>query len=387
MKKEDLVRGFDTCAIHARQAHDPATGAVITPIYATSTYAQEAPGIHKGFDYGRSHNPTRFAFEGAIAALEGGAGGFAFASGMAAEAAVLELLEPGSHIVTTKDVYGGTHRLFERVRRHSAKLSVTYTDLCDPAALGAVIKPETRMIWVESPSNPLLRIVDLAAIADQAKKRNILTVVDNTFASPWVQKPLDLGMDIVVHSATKYIGGHSDVVGGVAVAARQELADKIGYIQNAVGSIAGPFDSFLMHRGLKTLGVRMQRHCENAMKLAAWLESRPEVGRVFYPGLASHPQHALAKKQMRHFGGMISIELKGSRKAAEAMLKKCKLFTLAISLGGIESLIEYPAAMSHAVVPAAAQKEMGMDEGLVRLSVGIEDVHDLQADLEQALKI
>ncbi|MBI1272768.1 MAG: cystathionine gamma-synthase [Alphaproteobacteria bacterium] len=382
-----MVRGFDTCAIHARQAHDPATGAVITPIYATSTYAQEAPGIHKGFDYGRSHNPTRFAFEGAIAALEGGAGGFAFASGMAAEAAVLELLEPGSHIVTTKDVYGGTHRLFERVRRHSAKLSVTYTDLCDPAALGAVIKPETRMIWVESPSNPLLRIVDLAAIADQAKKRNILTVVDNTFASPWVQKPLDLGMDIVVHSATKYIGGHSDVVGGVAVAARQELADKIGYIQNAVGSIAGPFDSFLMHRGLKTLGVRMQRHCENAMKLAAWLESRPEVGRVFYPGLASHPQHALAKKQMRHFGGMISIELKGSRKAAEAMLKKCKLFTLAISLGGIESLIEYPAAMSHAVVPAAAQKEMGMDEGLVRLSVGIEDVHDLQADLEQALKI
>jgi cystathionine gamma-lyase len=382
--KNDLA--FDTLAIHGGQYPDPTTGAVITPIYATSTYKQDAPGVHKGFDYGRSQNPTRFAFERAIAVLEGGVSGFAFASGLAAESAVLDLLEPGAHIVAVDDIYGGTFRLFERVRKPSTGLQVSYADLGKPENFAAAIKPGTRMVWIETPTNPLLKLVDIAAVAEIAKKRGILTVVDNTFATPWIQKPLELGADIVVHSATKYINGHSDVIGGIAVSANPALAEKIGFLQNAVGAISGPFDCFLMQRGLKTLGVRMQRHCENAAALAAWLEKHPAVEHVYYPGLASHPQHNLAKRQMKNgFGGMVSIVVKGGLPKATSFLKAVRIFTLAESLGAIESLIEHPAIMTHASIPADVRKRAGIDDGLVRISVGIEDVRDLQADLEQAL--
>lgn len=379
--------GFDTNAIHAGQYPDPATGAVITPIYATSTYIQEAPGVHKGFDYGRSHNPTRFAFERAIAALEQGTAGFAFSSGLAAIGAVLELLDHGSHIISIDDLYGGSYRLFERVRKKSAGLRVDYVDLSNLETLQSTITSETKLIWVETPTNPLLKLADIEAIARIAKKHNIILAVDNTFASPYIQKPLLLGADIVVHSATKYINGHSDVIGGVAVTNREDLAEKIGFIQNAVGSIAGPFDSFLMHRGLKTLGIRMDRHCESGLALATWLEKQPGVKKVYYPGLASHPQHALAKKQMPSgYGGMISIVLEGGLERSTRFLKAVKIFTLAESLGGIESLIEHPAIMTHATIPAETRKALGIDDGLVRLSVGIENVDDLQADLAQALK-
>lgn len=379
---------FDTLAIHGGQYPDPTTGAVITPIYATSTYAQEAPGVNKGFDYGRSQNPTRFAFERAIAGLEGGAAGFAFASGMAASGAILEILEHGSHIIAVDDLYGGTYRLFERVRKHSMGLQVTYVDLTKPENLVAAIRPNTRMVWIETPTNPLLKLVDIAAVATLAKRHKLLTVVDNTFATPWVQRPLDLGVDIVVHSATKYINGHSDTIGGVAVTADSDLAEKIGFLQNAVGSISGAFDSFLMHRGVKTLGLRMQRHCDNALGLAQWLEKHPGIERVWYPGLASHPQHELAKRQMKNgFGGMISAVVKGGLPRATAFLKATRLFTLAESLGGVESLIELPAIMTYASIPAETRQKAGIVDGLVRLSVGIEDVRDLQADLEQALAI
>lgn len=378
---------FDTLAIHGGQYPDPTTGAVITPIYATSTYVQEAPGVNKGFDYGRSQNPTRFAFERAIAALESGTSGFAFASGLAAESAVLDLLEPGAHIVAVDDIYGGTFRLFERVRKLSTGLQVTYADLGKPENFAAAIKPETRLVWIETPTNPLLKLVDIAAIAEIAKKRGILTVVDNTFASPWIQNPLALGADIVVHSATKYINGHSDVIGGVVVTASAALAEKIGFLQNAVGAISGPFDCFLMQRGLKTLGLRMQRHCASAVALSAWLEKHPAIERVFYPGLPSHPQHALAKRQMKNgFGGMISAVVKGGAPRATSVLKATRIFTLAESLGAVESLVEHPPTMTHASIPAEVRKKAGIEDGLVRLSVGIEDVRDLQADLEQALK-
>ncbi|PZP54051.1 MAG: cystathionine beta-lyase, partial [Micavibrio aeruginosavorus] len=341
---DKIFKGFTTNAIHAGQYPDPSTGAVITPIYATSTFKQEAPGVHQGLDYGRSHNPTRFAYERAIAALEGGTAGFAFSSGLAAIGAVLEILEAGAHIIASDDLYGGTFRLFERVRKKSAGLSVSYLDLTQLDAIEAAITAQTKLIWIETPTNPLLKLADISAISKIAKKHGLLVAVDNTFASPYLQTPLMLGADIVVHSATKYINGHSDVIGGVAVTNSDELAEKIGFIQNAVGSIAGPFDSFLAHRGLKTLGLRMQRHSENALTLAKWLEQHDQVEKVFYPGLPSHSQHDLAKTQMKNgFGGMISVVLKGGLNKATSFLKATQVFTLAESLGGIESLIEHPA--------------------------------------------
>ena len=377
---------FDTLAIHGGQYPDPTTGAVITPIYATSTYVQEAPGVHKGFDYGRSHNPTRFAFERAIAALEEGTNGFAFSSGLAGIAAVLETLDAGSHIIATDDLYGGSFRLFDRVRKRSAGLEVSYVDLSDPESFVPFVKTNTRLIWIETPTNPLLKLVDIQAVAKKAKALGLLVVVDNTFASPALQKPLLLGADIVVHSATKYINGHSDVIGGVVVTKSEELGEKIGFLQNAVGSIAGPFDSFLMHRGLKTLGVRVRQHSANALQIAHWLEGRADVEKVIYPGLPSHPQHELAGRQGSGtgYGGMISFVIKGGLERATAFLKETRYFTLAESLGGVESLIEHPALMTHATIPPEQRAILGISDGLIRLSAGIEDVTDLIADLEQA---
>ena len=377
--------GFSTLAVHAGQTPDPATGAVITPIYATSTYAQTSPGVHQGLDYARSHNPTRWAYERCVAALEDGAAGFAFGSGMAAIATVLELLDAGAHVVALDDLYGGTRRLFERVRRRSAGLRFSYSPLASEAELEAAITPETRMIWVESPSNPLLKLVDLEVVARVAKRRGLLAVADNTFASPWVQRPLTVGFDVVVHSATKYLNGHSDVVGGVAVVRDAGLTERLGFLQNAVGAIPGAFDCFLVNRGLKTLALRMERHCTNGLAVAQWLERHPQVERVIYPGLPSHPQHALACRQMRGFGGMVTAVVKGGEDEARRFLEHCELFTLAESLGGVESLIEHPALMTHASVPAEVRAALGIGDALVRLSVGIEDVADLIADLERAL--
>ena len=378
-----------TRVIHAGQAPDPSTGAVMTPIYATSTYVQQSPGVHQGLDYGRSHNPTRWALERCVADLEGGARAFAFASGLAAIATVLELLEHGSHIVAGDDMYGGTYRLFERVRRRSAGHSFTYVDLADPAALLAALRPETRMVWVESPSNPMLKLADLQAIGALCRSRGILTVCDNTFASPLVQRPLEAGIDIVVHSTTKFINGHSDVIGGIAVvggAAHQApWCEQLGFLQNSVGAIQGPFDSFLVLRGIKTLALRMERHCANALALAQWLEHAPKICRVLYPGIASHPQHALARRQMAGFGGIIAIELDTDLPGARRFLERCKLFSLAESLGGVESLIEHPALMTHASIPAAQRAQLGISDTLIRLSVGIEHVDDLRRDLAQAL--
>jgi cystathionine gamma-lyase len=376
-----------TRAIHAGQEPDPVTGAVITPIYATSTYAQKGPGEHKGYDYARSHNLTRYAYERCVADLECGKSGFAFSSGMAAIGAVLELLDAGSHVVALDDLYGGTRRIFERVRRRSAGLDFTYVGMGDTAEVEAAIGPRTRMLWVESPSNPLLKLVDLERVARLAKARGLISVIDNTFASPWVQQPLTLGFDIVVHSATKYLNGHSDVISGIAVTADPGLAERLGFVQNAVGSVPSPFDCFLVTRGLKTLAVRMQRHCENALAVAQWLERHPRVERVLYPGLPSHPQHALAKRQMRGLGGgMVTMLLEGGVDDARRFLERCALFTLAESLGGVESLIEHPAIMTHASVPADVRAQLGIGDTLVRLSVGIEDVDDLIADLDQALR-
>ena len=376
---------FATRAIHAGQPPDPATGAVITPIYATSTYAQESPGKHKGLDYGRSHNPTRYAYERCVADLEGGKHGFAFSSGMAATGTVLELLDSGAHVVALDDLYGGTRRLFERVRRRSAGLDFTYSTLASRKELLAAIKSKTKMIWVETPSNPLLKLVDLAMVAEVARAKDILAVADNTFASPWVQRPLEHGFDIVVHSATKYLNGHSDLIGGVAVTSSKEIGEKLTFLQNAIGSVPSAFDCFLVTRGLKTLALRMQRHCENALAIAQWLEGHAKIERVFYPGLKSHPQRALAKRQMAAGGGMVSAIVKGGEKAALRFLERCEIFTLAESLGGVESLIEHPAIMTHASVPAEVRGEIGISDALVRLSVGVEDVEDLIADLEQAL--
>jgi cystathionine beta-lyase/cystathionine gamma-synthase len=385
MREPPPTLRFATLAIHAGQTPDPTTGAVIPPIYATSTYAQQSPGVHQGLDYARSHNPTRWAYEAAVAALEGGARGFAFSSGMAASATVLELLPAGAHVVALDDLYGGTRRLFERVRRHSAGLRFSYTPLASIDQLAALITAETKMIWIESPSNPLLKLVDLAAVAQLARGRGILTVCDNTFASPYLQQPLALGFDIVVHSATKYLNGHSDLVNGVVVVNDAALAERLGFLQNAVGSVPSPFDCFLANRGLKTLALRMQRHCENAAAIAAWLERQPQVERVIYPGLPSHPQHALAQRQMRAGGGMISAVLRGGETQARRFLERCEIFTLAESLGGVESLIEHPGIMTHASVPADVRQQLGISDGLVRLSVGVEDVADLIEDLEQAL--
>jgi cystathionine gamma-lyase len=377
---------FATRCIHAGQAPDPTTGAVMMPIYATSTFAQESPGVHKGFEYARSQNPTRMAFERCIADLEGGSAAFAFSSGLAASATVLDMLDHGSHIVASDDLYGGTRRLFERVRRKSAGLDITYVDLTDTDAVKAALRPNTRLVWVETPTNPLLKLADLEAIAAATRGHGTWLVADNTFASPWVQRPLELGFDIVVHSTTKYLNGHSDMVGGVVVVGQnEELREKIAFLQNAVGSISGPFDSFLALRGLKTLSLRMERHCTSALKIATFLEAHPNVEGVIYPGLASHPQHELAKRQMRGFGGIVTARIKGGLEGATRLLERCQLFTLAESLGGVESLIEHPAIMTHASVPPEVRAELGIDDGLVRLSVGIEDADDLIQDLRSAL--
>ncbi len=377
---------FGTRAIHAGQEPDPTTGAIMTPIYATSTYVQQSPGLHKGFEYSRSQNPTRFAYERCVADLEGGTRGFAFASGLAAMSTTLDLLNTGDHVIASDDLYGGTFRLFERVRKRSAGLEFSFVDLSSTEAVEKALRPNTRMIWVETPSNPLLKIVDLPAVAEVAKERQILTVADNTFASPFLQRPLEFGFDLVIHSATKYLNGHSDIIGGIAVTADPELGDRIAFLQNAVGAIAGPFDAFLALRGLKTLHLRMAQHCSNAQRLAEWLEAHPSVERVIYPGLASHPQHSVAARQMHGgFGGMVTVILKGDLEYARRVLERCHLFALAESLGGVESLIEHPAIMTHASVPAKQRMTAGISDTLIRLSVGVEEFEDLQQDLEQAL--
>jgi cystathionine gamma-lyase len=378
---------FETKVIHAGQEPDPRTGAVMTPIYATSTYAQSSPGEHKGYDYARTRNPTRDVLEACIAELEGGKHGFAFASGMAAIGTVLELLDSGSHVVAMDDLYGGSYRILERVRKRSAGLQASFVDLSKTENLAAAIKPDTRMLWVESPTNPLLKLADLEALAAIARKRNLISVCDNTFASPWVQRPLELGFDIVVHSTTKYLNGHSDVIGGVAVLKDDTHRERLAFLQNAVGAVPSPFDAFLTLRGIKTLAVRMERHCGNAMHIAAFLEKHPKVERVIYPGLASHPQHLLAARQMnQRYGGMVTAVLKGGLPASRRFLERCKLFTLAESLGGVESLIEHPAIMTHASLPEDVRANLGIDEGLVRLSVGIESIDDLIAELKHALE-
>lgn len=375
-----------TLAIHGGQHPDPTTGAVMPPIYATSTYAQSSPGEHQGFEYSRTHNPTRFAYERCVAALEGGSRGFAFASGMAATATVIELLDSGSHVIAMDDLYGGSYRLFERVRKRTAALEFGFIDLTDPAAFEAAIRPTTKMVWIETPTNPMLKIVDIAAIAAIARKHGLLVVVDNTFASPLLQRPLALGADIVVHSATKYLNGHSDMVGGMAVVGdNAELAEQLAFLQNSVGGVQGPFDSFLALRGLKTLPLRMRAHCDNALALAQWLETHPAVEKVIYPGLPSHPQHALAGRQMSGYGGIVSIVLKGGFDAAKRFCERTRLFTLAESLGGVESLVNHPAVMTHASVPVQRREQLGISDALVRLSVGVEDVGDLRGDLERAL--
>ncbi|MBT4585021.1 MAG: PLP-dependent transferase [Phycisphaerae bacterium] len=392
---------FDSKVVHAGQAPEPVTGAVMPPVFLSSTYAQESPGVHKGFEYTRSHNPTRYAMERCIARLEGSEltetddasyGGFAFASGMAAIGTLLELLNTGDHVVAMDDLYGGTHRLFSKVRERSAGLQFSHVDLTDSNALESAIQENTKLIWIETPTNPTLKLVDLEAIAKIAENRGILLACDNTFATPAIQLPLSHGFDVVMHSGTKYIGGHSDVVCGVLVTAQQELAERIRFIQNSVGSVLGPFDSYLALRGIKTLGLRMRRHCESALRIATWLEQHKAIERVIYPGLPSHPQHDVAIKQMTMDGtvaggGMITCVLHGGLEASRTFLEKLRIFALAESLGGVESLVEHPAIMTHASVPQEMRANLGIDDGLVRLSVGIEDCKDLLEDLEQALQI
>ncbi|MGN6529850.1 MAG: trans-sulfuration enzyme family protein [Burkholderiaceae bacterium] len=378
--------GFETRVIHAGQFPDPSTGAIMPPIFQTSTYVQSSPGVHKGYEYSRSQNPTREALERCVADLEGGRRGYAFASGLAGMSTVLELLDAGSHIVASDDLYGGSFRLFERVRKRSAGHEITFIDMSDPQAIRAAIRPNTRMLWVETPSNPLLKLIDLAAVATIAREHGLIAVADNTFASPWGQNPLALGFDIVAHSTTKYLNGHSDVVGGIVVVGAEprqdEWAERLAFLHNAVGAIAGPFDSFLALRGVKTLALRMERHNRSALELAQWLEAHPKVARVYYPGLESHPQHALAKRQMRGGGGMISMDLRGDLAGARRFLEAVHLFALAESLGGVESLIEHPAIMTHASIPPEHRAKLGIGDTLIRLSVGIEAIDDLKADLE-----
>ena len=378
---------FATRVIHGGQHPDPLTGAVMPPIYATSTYVQSSPGVHKGYEYSRTANPTRDALQAAVANLEGGAAGFAFASGMAATSTVLELLDSGSHIVAMHDLYGGSYRVLENVRKRSAGHDVSFVDLSKPSELEAAIRPNTRMVWVETPTNPLLELVDLSAIAGVARRLGLLSVCDNTFATPFIQRPLEHGFDIVVHSTTKYLNGHSDAIGGAAVVrADAALQERLAYLQNALGSVSGPFDSFLTLRGIKTLALRMERHCSNARAIADFLAGHAKVAKVFYPGLASHPQHALARRQMvGGFGGIVTAELRGSLNDARGMLERCELFSLAESLGGVESLIEHPGLMTHASLPPAMRASLGISDGLIRLSVGVEDVDDLIRDLQQAL--
>jgi cystathionine gamma-lyase len=386
---EKKPHGFSTRAIHSGQPPEPTTGAIITPIYQTSTYVQQSPGVHKGFDYARSINPTRLAYECCVADLENGARGFAFASGLAGMATVLELLDSGAHLIVSDDLYGGTFRLFERVRRRSANLDFTFIDLTDLSRLKGAVKQSTRMIWVETPSNPLLKLIDLEGVARFASENQLLSVCDNTFASPWIQRPLEVGFDIVLHSATKYLNGHSDIVGGIVVAGRRPdlvpVIDRLAFLQNAVGAVAGPFDSFLAMRGLKTLALRMERHSANALSLASWLEAHPRVRRVRYPGLPSHPQHQLAARQMHGFGGMITVNLDSDLVGTRNFLEHTRLFALAESLGGVESLIEHPALMTHGSIPSEQRAALGIDDTLVRLSVGVEDLEDLREDLASAL--
>lgn len=386
MSSDNKNQGIGTRAIHAGQSPDPSTGAVMTPIYATSTYVQSSPGVHQGYEYSRSHNPTRFAYERCVASLESGTHGYAFASGLAATSTVLDILDAGSHVVCMDDVYGGTYRLFERVRRRSAALDFSFVDLNDMAALEAAVTPKTKLIWCETPTNPLLKIVDIARLAEFARKRGIWLAVDNTFSSPILQRPLELGAHLVMHSATKYLNGHSDIVGGMIVVGDDaHLAEQMTFLQNAVGGIQGPFDSFLALRGLKTLHLRMKAHCENAQLLAEWLQAHPAVEKVAYPGLASHPQHELAKSQMHGFGGMVSVWLKGGLPAARRFMERTELFACAESLGGVESLVNHPAIMTHASVPAERRAALGITDNLVRLSVGVEDLADLRDELSSAL--
>ena len=387
MTDESKAPGFATRVIHGGQRPDPLTGAVMPPIYATSTYVQSSPGVHRGYEYSRTHNPTRDALQASLANLEGGAAAFAFASGMAASATLLELLDAGSHIVAMNDLYGGSYRLFENVRKRSAGLEVAFVDLSDTAALEAALRPDTRLIWVETPTNPLLKLVDLSAVAAVARRRGILTVCDNTFATPFIQRPLEHGFDIVMHSTTKFLNGHSDSIGGAAIVReRGALAERIAYLQNALGAVPGPFDSFLTLRGIKTLALRMERHCSNALAIAQFLEAHPAVERVYYPALASHPQHALGRRQMPGGGGgIVTAVLRGGLEAARRALERCHLFALAESLGGVESLIEHPAIMTHASLPAHLRDALGIGAGLIRLSVGVEDVVDLREELRAAL--
>ncbi|MDF1761490.1 MAG: PLP-dependent aspartate aminotransferase family protein [Coxiellaceae bacterium] len=384
MNKDKLA--LDSRVVHAGQQPDPSTGAIMTPIYATSTYVQKSPGEHQGYDYSRSGNPTRTAYQDCLANLESGTQGFAFASGLAGGSCIMKLLQPGDHVIAMDDLYGGSFRLFDKIYSRSAGLKFDFTDLTDLSNLEKSLTPETKMIWVETPTNPTLKLVDLEAIAAFAKKHNLISVCDNTFATPMLQNPLTLGFDLVTHSATKYINGHSDMIGGmVVVGDRPDLAEQLEFLLFADGAIAGPFDCFLALRGVKTLAVRMQRHCESAMKIAQWLEQHPKVNKVYYPGLASHPQHELAKKQMRDFGGMVSCDLDMDEAGAKRMLERCKIFALAESLGGVESLIEHPAIMTHASVPKENRELLGITDGFIRLSVGIENVDDLIADLKQAI--
>jgi cystathionine gamma-lyase len=387
MSDESRQQRFATRVIHGGQHPDPLTGAVMTPIYATSTYVQASPGVHKGYDYSRTRNPTRDALEQALANLEGGAAAFAFASGMAATSTVLELLDSGSHIIAMHDLYGGSYRLMQNVRQRSAGHQVTFVDLADPDSLAAAIRPTTRLVWVESPTNPLLKLVDLQGTARIAREHGLLTVCDNTFATPFIQRPLEHGFDIVVHSTTKYLNGHSDSVGGAAIIRHDEaLRERLAYLQNALGAVPGPFDAFLTLRGIKTLALRMERHCANAAAIAAYLESHSSIERVYYPGLTSHPQHDLALRQMGGgYGGIVTAVLRGGLQSARTMLERCRLFALAESLGGVESLIEHPGIMTHASLPAPLRERLGIGDGLIRLSVGVEDVNDLIEDLRQAL--
>jgi len=384
----DNRHAFATRAVHGGGEPDPATGAVATPIYATSTYAQESPGVNKGYAYARTRNPTREALERCLADLENGSVGFAFASGSAAIATALECLDQGAHVIATDDLYGGTFRLFDRVRKRSAGLQMSLVDMSDPRKVEAAIRPQTRLIWVETPTNPLLKLVDLSAIAEIGRRRGVWTAADNTFASPWVQRPLDHGFSVVVNSTTKYLNGHSDVIGGIAIVGDDhELSDRLRFLQNAIGGIASPFDSFLVLRGIKTLALRMERHCANAQTIAEALDRHPSVRRVVYPGLSNHPQHELARRQMSGFGGMVTVELATDLAGSRRVLERVRLFTLAESLGGTDSLIEHPAIMTHASVPAEQRSALGIGDSLVRLSIGIEDADDLMADLEQALSV
>ncbi len=386
MTDQDKKLAFATKTIHSGQSPDPSTGAVMPPIYATSTYAQSSPGVHQGYEYSRTQNPTRMAYERNLAALESGTHGFAFASGMAATSTLMDLLQHGDHIVAMDDLYGGSFRLFDKVRRHSSGFDFSFVDMTDLDALRKAITPRTRMLWIETPTNPMLKIVDLAGVIEIAKQHNVITVADNTFASPFNQRPLEFGFDIVMHSATKYLNGHSDMVGGIVACNDEEMAERLGFVQNSAGGIAGPFDSFLALRGVKTLALRMERHNSNGQILAEWLSEHPHIDKVLYPGLESHPQYDLARRQMSGFTGMISVYVKGGAEGARTFLENTKLFTLAESLGGVESLVNHPAIMTHASVPPDVRARLGIDDNLVRLSVGIEDVNDLRDDLDHALR-